>query len=228
MELQHPFFQRSPAEQKRFQKNLILLSLLLIVGVAALLFLVGLLPLIFLVLAVLLSLIAPFLDVPGMVKSGKLRYYSPFLLGEAERNGKVVVHAATLFDFYFLFPNDMPARERKRLAMAGMIEGLIALIEQHQKRDSPELKVRMTSYILNRRSAAKLGLESQPTDLWQKVILYYNYFNLTASYSLLNRRLRFPSVKSVQTLEGSLATLIEHKPYLEKLRNHRRLAKSFE
>ena len=58
----------------------------------------------------------------------------------------------------------------------------------------------------------------------QTLILYYNYFNLAASYSLLNRRLALPSIKSVQTFEGSMAALTEHRPFLEKLRNSRRLA----
>ncbi|MDT8322247.1 MAG: hypothetical protein RQ826_17155 [Xanthomonadales bacterium] len=48
--------------------------------------------------------------------------------------------------------------------------------------------------------------------------------NLAASYSLLNRRLAFPSIKSVQTFEGSMAALAERRPFLEKLRNSRRLA----
>src|SRR6056297_877100 len=221
---QHPFFLKSHAEQKRFQARLVSVSLLFIGAVSALLYLAGLLPLIFLVFALVLSIIAPFLDVPSMVRSGKLRYYSPFLLGETERNSTLVLHAGTLFDSWFLFRKNMPASERKRLAMGGMIEGMINLIEEHKRADRRDLKVRTTSYILNERSAEKLGLEKRPTDAFQTLILYYNYFNLAASYSLLNRRLVFPSIKSVQTFEGSMAALTERRPFLEKLRNSRRLA----
>src|SRR6056297_182736 len=197
---QHPFFLKSHAEQKRFQARLVSVSLLFIGAVSALLYLAGLLPLIFLVFALVLSIIAPFLDVPAMVRSG------------------------TLFDFWFLFRKDMSASERKRLAMAGMIEGMINLIDEHKRADRRDLKVRTTSYILNERSAAKLGLEKRPTDGIQTLILYYNYFNLAASYSLLNRRLAFLSIKSVQTFEGSMAVLAERRPFLEKLKNSRRLA----
>lgn len=222
MTLEHPFFAKSPREQKRFQRKLALSALLFLVVAGGLLFLAGLLPLIAVVFAVLLSIIAPFFDVPGMVQAGKLRYDSPFLLAEAERNRTVVLHAGTLFDFYFLFPKEMPAHERKRLVLAGMIEGLIHLIERHEEGGDNGLTVRTTSYILNARNARKLGLEKQPTDALQTVILYYNYFNLTASYSLLNRRLRFPSVRSVQTFEGSMAALIQRKPELERLRKRLR------
>lgn len=227
MMLKHPFFEKSRKEQKRFQRNLALVSLLFLVVAGGVLFLIGLLPLIFVVFAIVLSLIAPFFDVPSLVRAGKLRYCSPFLLCEAEKNGKVILHAGTLFDFYFMFPKEMSARDRKRLVLSGMIDGLIHLIEHYEERCNVDLTVRTTSYILNERNAANLGLEKQPTDALQMLILYYNYFNLTASFSLLNRRLRFPPVKSVQTFEGSMAKLIERKPYLEKLRASRGLARSF-
>lgn len=221
---EHPFFEKPRKEQKRFQRNLVLGALLLITAAGTLLFLVGLLPLVFVVFAIVLSIIAPFLDVPGMVKAGKLRYYSPFLLGEAERNRTVVLHAGTLFDFYFLFPTDMPAGRRKRLVLAGMIDGLIHLIEHYEEARQTDVTIRMTSYILNERNAEKLGLEKRPTDVLQKLILYYNYFNLSASYSLLARRLRFPPVRSVQTFEGSMADLVKRKPYLQRLAQSRQLA----
>ncbi|MDT8322248.1 MAG: hypothetical protein RQ826_17160 [Xanthomonadales bacterium] len=66
------------------------------------------------------------------------------------------------------------ASERKKLAMGGMIEGMINLIDEHERADRRDLKVRTTSYILNERSAAKLGLEKRPTDAFQTLILYYN------------------------------------------------------
>lgn len=198
--------------------------MLLVGAVGAMLYLVGLLPLIMLVFAFVLSIIAPFLDVPAMVRAGKLRYCSPFLLCEAEQHGTVTLHAGTLFDSWFLFREDMSAGERKTLATAWMVEGLINLIEDHERAGQRELKVRTTSYILNERTAGKLGLEKRPTDALQTLILYYNYFNLVASYSLLNRRLSFPLIKSVQTFEGTMAVLIKHKPFLEKLKNSRRLA----
>ena len=216
MIVHHPFFEKTRQDQKRFQVQLALVALLVLVAAGGLLFLAGLLPLLAVVVAVLLSIIAPFYDVPGMVRAGKLHYYSPFLLGETERNGKVVLHAGTLFDFYFLFPPSMPAPERKRLALTGMIDGLLQLIERHQCSGRTDLRIRLTSYILNERNAKRLGLETQPTDGLRSILLYYNFFNLTASYSLLHRRLRFPRVRSVQTFEGDIAKLVERKLQLEK------------
>ena len=131
--------------------------MLLVGAVGAMLYLVGLLPLIMLVFAFVLSIIAPFLDVPAMVRAGKLRYCSPFLLCEAEQHGTVTLHAGTLFDSWFLFREDMSAGERKTLATAWMVEGLINLIEDHERAGQRELKVRTTSYILNERTAGKLG-----------------------------------------------------------------------
>lgn len=219
MTLDHPFFQKTRKEQARFQRKLALTSLLILVATGALLFLVGLLPLLAVAVAILLSILAPFFDVPGLVRAGKLQYYSPFLLAEAERKGTVVLHAGTLFDFYFLFPKTMPASQRKRLVLTGMIDGLVDLIEDYEERGARGVTIRTTSYILNGRNAARLGLEKQPTDGLQTLLLYFNYFNLSASYSLLNRRLRFPSVRSVETFEGNLAKLSENKSLLESLRS---------
>jgi hypothetical protein len=219
VKVKHAFFEKSRKAQKGFQRNLALVSLLLSAVAGVLLHLVGLLPLIFFFVSILLSIVAPFFDVPNMIRSGKMHYCSPFLLCEAERNHKIVLHAGTLFDFFFVFPKEMSAGERQRMAQSGIVEGLINLIELHEMLDRPELRVQTTSYILNERSASKLGLEKQPTDASKKLLLYFNYFNLTASYSLLHRRLRFPAVKSVQTFEGSMAMLIERKPYLETLKN---------
>ena len=55
---QHPFFQKSRREQRRFQATLVLVSLLFIGAIGALLYLAGLWPLIFLVFALVLSIIA--------------------------------------------------------------------------------------------------------------------------------------------------------------------------
>lgn len=227
MTFEHPFFRRSDKEQRRFQFKLGLASLIVLLVSGGLLFAVVQLPLLLLVLAVefavVLSIIAPFFDVPALVRSGKLRYYSPFLLAERERNGTVVLHAGTLFDSWFLFPREMPAGDRKRLALTGIVNGLIQLIDEHETRenraDRSPSTIRITSYILNERNARRLGLERRPTDAMQKFILYYNYFNLTASFSLLHRHLRFPSIRSVQTFEGRLAELAEQKARLEALRD---------
>ena len=213
----HPFFRLTEQQQNKFVMHAVLLALFALAIVGFIFYLLGILPLMLLVFAMGLTLLAPFVDMPGGIREGKLRYLSPFLIAEKERKGVIVVHAATLFDYYFLFDKTMPVAQRKRAVQQGMLEGVLQLISEYEHKDEEDvegLKVRTTSYIINARTAAKLGMQQQPTDGLQLMILYYNYFNLTASYSMLHKQLKFPSVKSVQTFEGSISELIKRKPLL--------------
>jgi len=213
----HPFFQLSEQEQNKFVMRAVLFALAVLVATGFVLYLLGLLPFLLLVFAMGISVLAPFVDMPSAIREGKLRYLSPFLIAEKERKGVIVLHAATLFDYYFMFDKAMSVANRKRAVQRGMLEGLLQLISEYEHQDKEDiegLRIRTTSYIINPRTAAKLGMQLQPTDGLQLMILYYNYFNLTASYSMLHKQLTFPSVKSVQTFEGSITDLIEHKPFL--------------
>lgn len=218
MELsRHPFFRLSEQQQNKFVMRAVLVALAVMAATGFVFYLLGLLPLFLLVFAMGISVLAPFVDMPGGIREGKLRYLSPFLIAEKERKGVIVLHAATLFDYYFLFDKTMPVAQRKRAVQQGMLEGLLQLISEYEHKDKEDiegLRIRTTSYIINARTAAKLGMQQQPTDGLQMMILYYNYFNLTASYSVLHRQLKFPSVKSVQTFEGSISEVIKRKPLL--------------
>lgn len=84
---QHPYFAKTSAEQNRYM--LYAIGITVILGILALL-LFWWLHLLFvgvLICFVLITLLAPFVDVPGMVKAGKLTYHSVFLLAEAPKDG---------------------------------------------------------------------------------------------------------------------------------------------
>ncbi|GAA0810918.1 hypothetical protein GCM10009111_02630 [Colwellia asteriadis] len=75
----------------------------------------------------------------------------------------------------------------------------------------------MTSYIINPRTANKLGLQRQKTDFIQLFILYFNFVNLTCAMSLLKGKFTLPNLKQVYTFEGELDALIANKAYLQGL-----------
>ena len=54
-----------------------------------------------------ISIIAPFFDIPSLKKSGKLIYHSPLFLTERKKNGVIKIHGGTLFDCQgkLAFPN---------------------------------------------------------------------------------------------------------------------------
>lgn len=213
----HPFFARPPSAQQIFIAKVAALSAIIIAAAGTLFYWAGVLPLLLPLLAILLSIIAPFIDVPSLVKNKKLTYLSNFLLVEHTKGTLLTLHTATLFDYYFLFTPDMNARERKKRAFTGLIDGLITLCDD-QVTNHSEQKVRLTSFVLNERTANKLGMREVSKDYLQTLILYYNYINLTLCHSLLNKRMSMPSVKNIKTYEGSVTALAQRKAYLVQLK----------
>ena len=89
----------------------------------------------------------------------------------------------------------LDGRERSALIIGQYLEGLVKLIDQFQKDNSENLIVRGTSYILNKRTAKKIGFQVVQTDFLQRCILIYNYFNLVCVNSLAKGKLTFPKLE---------------------------------
>ena len=129
-------------------------------------------PLCIFILVITLSLIAPFYDVPPLVQKGHLTYQSLFLLTEKEKQGVIKIHGGTLFDYYFVLNDEMSGEERTNLILSEYLKGLLNLINNEQE----DILIRGTSYIINERTAQKVGLKKVNTDLVQTLILVFNYF----------------------------------------------------
>ncbi len=152
-----------------------------------------------------------------MVKTGKLKYQSAFLLSEKVKDDELVIHGGTLFDYYFTFDKSNTSKARKAIILSGYLNGLLRLIQQN--RNKPDLKIKGTTYILNKRTAEKIGFKEDKTDVVQKFILILNYPNLVATKSIANRKLSFPRLKSIKTYKTDIATLNENKEKIDTIRN---------
>lgn len=217
--MNHPYFKKSPREQRRVQVRvgaavigIVFLSLLL-----AWVTRFSLLP--FIMIPIALSIAAPFIDVPALKKSDKLRYFSPLFVAEKPKDGIMKIHGGSLFDYYFVLDKMMNGKERIDFILLQFIEGLLELIEVYEEKELENLTVRGTSYIINRRTAERFGFEVVQTDILQRFILTFNYFNILISYSLAKRKLSFPKISSTITFEAKLDTLAERKELLLELRN---------
>lgn len=217
MELNHRFYQKPKGEQIKIQ-ILIALGAFFIIALAFLLSVMsGFFLLVLFVFPVTLSIIAPFFDSPSMKKTGKLIYYSSLFVTEKENKGVIIVHGGTLFDYVFVIDRKMSGKQRTSFIIHQYLEGLINLIEEYENKESQNIKVRGTTYIINKRTAHKIGFKVVKTDYIQKIILIYNYFNLLFSNSIARARLSFPNVSNVATIEGNLADLIANKERLKHL-----------
>ena len=165
---------------------------------------------------ILITLLAPFVDVPAMVKAGKLSYHSVFLLAEAPKNGLLNLHGGTLFDYVYVLDFKESGKARTAFILQAYLKGLLHLIATYEQQEAP-LKLRWTSYIVNQRTAARLGFTPQPKDGLQQLILAFNYGNLLVSNSLAKGKLSFPKLSATQTYEASLEDLMARKADIKHL-----------
>lgn len=109
----------------------------------------------------------------------------------------------------------MKAKERRNFILQQYVEGLLRLMTNYKTDE--KLIIRGTSYIINKRTAKKIGFEICETDSLQKIILYYNYFNILISNSIAKKKLYFPNLNNAKIFEAHIDQLLEKKEYIEKL-----------
>lgn len=218
--MKHDFYLKTASEQKQFQLKIAGMGLLINIGLFSLIFVIGweFTPISIGLCVVVLTIVAPFFDVPSMIKNGQLIYYSPLLLGEKEKNGIITIHGGTLFDYYFVIDKELNGSQRTKFIIRGYIDGLLNLIEQYEDSSPNSIMIKGTSYIINERTANKLGLIKTKNNMLQVLILSFNYINLLFSYSISKGKLSFPNLKNINTFEGKLDDLIKRKAYLLRLR----------
>src|SRR5690606_39731813 len=159
----------------------------------------------------------PFFDTPLLKKSGKLIYYSTLYITEKPKNKIIKIHGGTLFDYYFVIDKKLNGKQRTNFIIQQYLQGLLCLIENYE--NDNEMKVRGTSYIMNKRTAEKIGFKIIKTDFLQKAIITYNYFNILISNSIAKNKLSFPNLNETKTFETDFGQLIERKEYITSLNN---------
>ncbi len=152
---------------------------------------------------------------PSLKKSGKLIYYSPLFIAETPKNGFIKIHGGTLFDYYFVIDITMNGKQRTDFIIQQYLDGLLYLIETYEK--DPTMTIRGTSYILNKRTAEKMRFKIVETEVLQKIILIYNYFNILISTSIAKNKLAFPKLNNIKTFEANVSQLLKRKEYIETL-----------
>lgn len=216
--MNHSFYTKTHTEQNQILIKIGIGTFVIVLTLILVLVFLELYSLSFLILVISLSMVAPFFDVPFLKRSGKLIYYSPLFITEKPKGGILKIHGGTLFDYYFVIEKSMNGKQRTNFIIQQYLEGLLALMETY-KADST-IKLVGTSYILNTRTAEKMGFKIVKTDLFQKFILAYNYINILISNSIAKDKLSFPNINETKTFEAEFSDLLAHKEYIEKL-NHK-------
>lgn len=111
----------------------------------------------------------------------------------------------------------MNGKQRTNFILQQYLEGLLNLIEENEINKSENFKISGTSYIINERTAQRIGFKVIKTDIIQKFILIYNYFNVLITYSIAKDKLSFPKLKHTKTFEASLNELVYRKDFIRSL-----------
>ena len=213
--MKHRFYNKSEKEQYKIQITIAICAILFILLSVIVSFISGIYIIGIFTIVITLSILAPFFDTPSLKKSGALIYFSPLFITEKPKNGMIKIHGGTLFDYYFVIDKKMTGKQRTNFIIQQYLQGLLSLIEKHK--NEKELKVQGTSYIMNERTAKKIGFKIIKTSFTQKFILTYNYFNIMISNSFAKNKVSFPNLNETKTVESNFLHLYERKDYIEKL-----------
>ena len=213
--MNHRFYNKNKEEQNRILIVIAICSIIIllssvIISIYSGIYLIGILT-----FPITLSIIAPFFDMPSLKKNGRVIYYSPLFIAEKPKNGLIKIHGGTLFDYYFVIDKKMNGKQRTNFIIQQYLDGLLHLIGKYE--NDTKIKIRGTSYIINKRTAEKIGFKITKTDILQKIILTYNYFNVLISNSIAKNKLSFPKLSKTKTFDADVSQLLERKEYIEKL-----------
>ncbi|WP_241507317.1 hypothetical protein [Aquimarina sediminis] len=221
--MKHRFYAKPKRKQNQIQFLIGCISLVAILTSLFISFRTGFYLLVILTFPITLSIIAPFFDTPSLKKSGGLRYHSSLFLSEKPKSGMIKIHGGSLFDYVFVIDQKMNGKQRVNFIIQQYLEGLLNLIEENENNKTENIKIRGTSYIINDRTAQRIGFTVIKTDYIQKVILLYNYFNVLLTYSIAKGKLLFPKLSQTKTFEAELHELVARKDFIrnlnEKLKN---------
>ncbi|TYB75862.1 hypothetical protein [Bizionia myxarmorum] len=207
--MKHTFYQKTKKEQNRIFAIIAIGAIIVFLLAVFISFKFNFHLIAILTFASTLSIIAPFFDMPSLKKSGKMIYYSPLFVTEKPKNGTIKIHGGTLFDYSFVIDKKMNGKQRTDFIIQQYMQGLLCLIEMHE--NTSDLKICGTSYIINQRTAEKLGFKVIKTDFLKRFILIYNYFNILISNSIAKNKLSFPKLNNTITFETDFKQLMEHK-----------------
>lgn len=164
----------------------------------------------------ILSVFAPFIDVPIGRNKGNIIYFSPLLLSSSVKNNSIQLHGGTLFDYYYTLSIEKSESRNKKAILYSYMEGLLNLLDSFGE-NNEDLKIKANAYFINPHTASRLGFKKVHTKSFQKIIMFFNYLPITISYSIAMGKLSFPNILSLKSYECRLADLRKNRHHLESM-----------
>ena len=111
----------------------------------------------------------------------------------------------------------LSGKQRTNLILLKYLEGILNLIDSCEIDNNTAVRIKGTRYILNERTAHKIGLNIIKANIIQKMVLTFNYVNILISNSIAKRKLSFPKLTTVKTFESTVEELIKRREFIEGL-----------
>lgn len=122
------------------------------------------------------------------------------------------LHNGSSFDYLTKMSHVQPGIEWKNKMLYYYLSALLNIIHDiENKKLSPDISIRGSSYFLSQRSADKLGFTVNKTSFIEKLNISLNYIDLIWMYSLSNKKLSFPDLKNMTTVKTNAADLLKAK-----------------
>lgn len=215
MKVVHRYYILPKRDQKRKYWSFIF-NLLIIIAVIVFMAWSTKVWLIMILVPVVISIYAPFIDVPTGRNKGQIVYYSPLLLSSAIKDNKIQLHGGTLFDYYYTMSMQKSESRNKKAILYSYMEGMINMLDSYNEKQD-DIKIEANAYFINPHTAEKLGFQEVKTKNFQKIIMLFNYVPITISYSIAMGKLSFPNILSLKSYECTMGDLRKNRSKLEAM-----------
>jgi len=163
-----------------------------------------------------ISIYAPFIDVPTGRKKGQIIYYSPLLLSSALKDKKIQLHGGTLFDYYYTLSLHKSESRNKKAILYSYMEGMLNMLDQLDTKQD-DIIIEANAYFINPHTAERIGFKKVRTKNFQKFIMLLNYLPITISYTIAMGKLSFPDIFSLKSYECRMGDLRRNRDLLQQM-----------
>lgn len=155
---------------------------------------------------------------PLMRLTGFLNYYSPMLLVVRTAYNKWELHNGTTFDYILNMKWKQKGAIASKFIMINYLKGLLKIINEiEEKKISNEITILGISYIINKKTAERLGFTVERPNIYRRILFVIDYFTLFLMYSFSKGKIAFPNVFKVKKMKISGSRLVASKEIIKQV-----------
>ena len=108
--------------------------------------------------------------------------------------------------------------DASKFIMINYLKGLLKIItEIEQKKVSNEITILGISYIINKKTAERLGFTVEKPGIYRRFLFFIDYFTLFLMYSFSKGRIAFPNIFKVKKVRITENKLVASKEKIKQI-----------